>query len=308
MEFINELSKLNVKGMTAVTLGKFDGLHKGHKKLISEVVNKRNEGYIPSVFTFEAPPNKFLKGSTEGLLLTNLERCKYLHNLGIEILIQCPFTKEIATLEPEAFVREILVNKLNAKCIVVGDDFRFGHHRAGDVYVLEELSKKYGYELLVFSKEKEDGADISSTLVKEELKKGNIELVNKLLGYHFFVTGEIVYGKQLGRTMDVPTINITPRVEKLLPPSGVYPSITTIDGKQFFGTTNIGSRPTVSNSSQINVETFLFDFNEEVYGKETIVELCNFQRREEKFNSLEELKEQMKIDIQYARDFFANFR
>ena len=118
MEFINEISKLHVKDKTAVTLGKFDGVHRGHRKLISEVVRKKKEGYIPSVFTFETPPNKYLTGSTEGVLLTNLEKCQYLHTLGVEILVQCPFTKEIASLEAEVFVKEILIDKLNAACIL----------------------------------------------------------------------------------------------------------------------------------------------------------------------------------------------
>lgn len=303
LEFINDLSKLNVKGRTAITLGKFDGLHRGHRKLISEVVSKKNEGFIPSVFTFEVPPNRLLKGSLEGILLTNLERCHYLHTLGIEILVQCPFTKEIASLEPENFVKEILVEKLNVACIVVGEDFRFGHDREGDIYLLEKLSEKYGYELIVFEKEQEEGKVISSTYIKEELKKGNIELVNKLLGYSYFISGEIVYGKQLGRKLGVPTINITAKAEKLLPASGVYTSLTTIEGRKFYGASNVGSRPTVSNSNQKNVETYLIGFDENVYGKEAIVEFCSFQRAEEKFDSIEKLKEQMELDIDKAKKY-----
>ncbi|NLZ80666.1 MAG: bifunctional riboflavin kinase/FAD synthetase [Clostridiales bacterium] len=307
MEFINNISKLHVQNKTAVTLGKFDGLHRGHRKLISEVISKKVEGYLPSVFTFETPPSKYLTGSTEGVLLSNLERCHYLHTLGIEILVQCPFTKEIASLEAEIFVKEILIEKFNAGCIVVGDDFRFGHNRTGDVYVLKELSKKYGFELIVFSKEQEEGRDISSTYIKEELKKGNIEVVNRLLGYSYFISGEIIHGKKLGRQLGVPTINITPEAEKLLPPNGVYPSISTIEGRKFYGTTNIGSRPTVSDSVKRNIETYLMDFDKDVYGKEAIVELCVFQRSEEKFDSLEELQQQMELDIQYARKYFQSF-
>lgn len=296
-----------MKDKTAVTLGKFDGLHRGHKKLIHQVVGKQGEGYIPSVFTFETPPSKYLKGFTEGILLTNEERCDYLHTLGVEVLVQCPFTKEIASMEPEVFVKEILMNRLHVGCIVVGDDFHFGHNRLGDIYVLENLSKKYGFELIVFPKEREEGTVISSTYIKAELRKGNIALVNKLLGYSYFISGEIVHGKQLGRQLGVPTINMSPQNEKILPPDGVYTSVTTIEGKTYYGTTNIGTRPTVSNSNQKNVETYLFDFNEDVYGKQARVELCNFQRSEEKFDALEDLKKQMELDIQHAREYFDTY-
>ena len=297
MEFINQLSQLHIKEKTAVTLGKFDGLHRGHKKLLNQVLRKREEGYCSAIFTFDMPPKNVLRGTNGRMILTNEERTMLLKKYGVDILFECPFTKEIAGMDPEQFVVDILIEQMNAGYIVVGSDFKFGHERSGDIYLLDRLSRKYNFKLLVLAKEQYEGRDISSTYIREVLKEGQMELATTLLGYPYFVTGEVVKGKQLGRTLGVPTMNQLPRENKLLPPNGVYASRMVLDGKTYNSMTNIGVRPTVEDTQVRNVETYIFDFSEDVYGRDAKVELLSFERPEMKFDSVEVLKAQLNEDM-----------
>lgn len=297
MEFINQLSQLHIKEKTAVTLGKFDGLHRGHKKLLNQVLRKREEGYRSAIFTFDMPPKNVLKGTNGRMILTNEERTMLLKKYGVDILFECPFTKEIASMDPEQFVVDILIEQMNAGYIVVGSDFKFGHERSGDIYLLDKLSRKYNFKLLVLAKEQYEGRDISSTYIREVLKGGQMELATTLLGYPYFVTGEVVKGKQLGRTLGVPTVNQLPRDNKLLPPNGVYASRMVLDGKIYNSMTNIGVRPTVEETQIRNVETYIFDFAEDIYGRDVKVELLSFERPEMKFDSVEALKAQLNADM-----------
>lgn len=297
MEFINQLSQLHIKEKTAVTLGKFDGLHRGHKKLLNQVLRKREEGYRSAIFTFDMPPKNVLKGTNGRMILTNEERTMLLKKYGVDILFECPFTKEIASMDPEQFVVDILIEQMNAGYIVVGSDFKFGHERSGDIYLLDKLSRKYNFKLLVLAKEQYEGRDISSTYIREVLKEGRMELATTLLGYPYFVTGEVVKGKQLGRTLGVPTVNQLPRENKLLPPNGVYASRMVLDGKIYNSMTNIGVRPTVEETQDRNVETYIFDFAEDIYGREVKIELLSFERPEMKFDSVEALKAQLNADM-----------
>lgn len=296
MEFINQLSQLHIRERTAVTLGKFDGLHRGHKKLLEQVLQKREEGCRAAVFTFDMPPGALLKGVNGRMILTNQERSGLLERYKLDILFECPFTRELAGMDPEKFVAEILVKQMNAEYIVVGPDFKFGHNRAGDIHVLDRLSRKYHFNLLVLEKEQYEGRDISSTYVREVLKEGKMELAEALLGYPYFVTGEVVKGKQLGRTIGIPTVNQIPAENKLLPPNGVYASRVCLDGSYYMGMTNVGVRPTVEATEKRNVETYLFDFDEMIYGKEIKVELLAYERAEKRFDSVEELREQLQKD------------
>ena len=302
MEFINQLPQLHIQKKTAVTMGKFDGLHRGHKKLLNQVLRKREEGFRSAIFTFDRPPKRVLEGATGRLILTNGERTMLLERYGIDILFECPFTREIAEMEPEHFVSEILIKQMNAGYIVVGSDFRFGHGRAGDIYLLDRLSRKYRFRLLVLAKEQYEGRDISSTYIREVLAEGKMELAARLLGYPYFITGEIVRGKQLGRTLGILTINQFPEESKLLPPDGVYASRVYLDGKQYDGMTNIGVRPTVENVQVRNAETCIFNFDEEIYGKKAKVELLSFERPEQKFASVSELTAQLHKDTIKTRD------
>lgn len=297
MEFINKLSQLHIQKKTAVTLGKLDGLHRGHKKLLSQVLEKKEEGRLSAIFTFHIPPNNVLNGTKRRLILTNEERAELIRQSGIDILFECPFTKETAGMEPERFVEDILLGQMNAEYIVVGSDFHFGHNRAGDVSLLDKLSKKYGFQLVALTKEQYEGRDISSTYIRELLSEGKMELAGKLLGYPYFITGEVTAGKQLGRKLGIPTINQIPKEIKLLPPDGVYASKVIFNNKEYRAMTNIGVHPTVDRTPARNVETYLFDFDGELYGENVKVELLSFERPEKKFASVDKLKAQLHKDM-----------
>ena len=206
-------------------------------------------------------------------------------------------------MEAEDFVREILVNRLHAKSIVVGKDFHFGYKRGGDATLLLWLQKKYGFQVEVVEKEQYKGRDISSTYVKEALEAGNMELVNDLLGYRYFISGEVLHGRRIGRTLGMPTTNLVPSTKKLLPPNGVYLSRTRIGEQAYYGVTNIGYKPTIGETFR-GVETYLFDFDGDLYGENIDVELWKFKRPEMKFDSVEHLKNQMQADIAFGKEYF----
>lgn len=302
MEFYTDLSQLNRKEKTAVTLGKFDGLHLGHKKLLKQVQKEQAAGKTAAVFTFDIPPSCVLDGRTSGVLLTNDERRDFLARMGMDILVQCPFTKEVASIEPEEFVRRILLERMNAGFIVVGTDFRFGYKRRGDIALLKEMSEQYGFSLMVMEKEQYCGEDISSTYIRKMLREGKMEQAADMLGYPYFLTGTIVKGKQLGRTIGVPTANIIPDAKKLLPPNGVYASRIQIGREWYCGMTNIGFRPTVETEGEKNAETFLFNFDREIYGEYAVVELLAYERPERRFPSLSELTRQLQKDMEATKE------
>ena len=222
------------------------------------------------------------------------------------LMSRCGLEPE-AYMEPEDFIR-MLVEKLNVKCIVAGEDFHFGHNRRGDYQMLKRYAPVYGYEALILSKMKEDERDISSTFVREEIMAGNIEKANHLLGYRYFVTGMVKHGNQIGRTIGIPTINLIPPEEKLLPPFGVYVTEVFIDDKRYYGVTNVGCKPTIKGNNPVGVETHLLDFREDVYEKVVTVEFLTMIREERRFDSIEKLQEQMMNDIAFTRTFFAKMK
>ena len=215
----------------------------------------------------------------------------------------CPFTEELMHMEPEQFVKEYLVERLHAEYLAVGPDFRFGHKREGNPQMLQKLGKEYGFTVEIVEKEKDGSRDISSTYIREELEKGNMEKVNGLLGYTYFTRGEIVHGRQLGRTIGVPTANLIPPEIKKLPPNGVYITKSLINGKIYEGITNVGYKPTVRENF-LGVETYLFCCNENLYGQEAEVRFYQYLRPEKKFDSLEDLKKQLNQDVETGRAFF----
>lgn len=308
MKLVKDLSEISIKAQTAVTLGKFDGLHLGHQKLIHQVLKKKQEGYLSTVFTFDRPPQKLLTGSANKIILTNEEKQKMLKDMQVDLLIQCPFTNETAQIEPEDFIKDVLKKKLNVKYLAVGTDFRFGHNRKGDIDLLDKLAKRYHYQLVVLAKERHEEQNISSTYIKELIVQGKMKKVSEFLGYPYFLSGKVIQGKQLGRTIGVPTANIIPDERKLLPPNGVYASRFWVEGHFYYGMTNIGLRPTVENTIEKNVETYLFNFEQDIYGKEIIVELLEYEREEVRFHSIEVLKEQLYLDKTKTQKILEKYR
>ncbi len=305
MQYIHGTQDFEIDGPTAVTLGKFDGVHIGHQKLISIVNEKAKKDGIPSVaFTFDHIPLSLCPQNFQHFITTNTERRKVMQDLDLDIEVEYPFTEEFLNTEAEDFIRNIIIGKLHAKYVVVGTDYRFGKNRVGDAELLIQKGAEYGYETIVVNKEKYQEREISSTYVREELRLGHMETANVLLGRPYSIYGIVSKGKQLGRTLDIPTVNIYPSDSKLLPPNGVYAAIIIIDDKKYYGVTNLGTRPTVSDSMSISVETHIFDFNQDIYGTNIEVQLMHFLRPEMKFQSVEELQKQMKSDADFAKEMF----
>ena len=284
-----------------ITLGKFDGLHRGHKKLLERVVDIAGERKLTSVmFTFEVSPYTLTRDNRHRVLLTNAERCQMLEQTDLDWLIECPFDEHMMHMEAEEFVREILVKRLKAACLVIGPDFRFGHNRARDAVLLEHMGREYGFSVEVLSKEMYGNQEISSTLVRDCILRGNMEMAADMLGYPYFFYGKIIHGRHIGRTLGLPTTNLKADENKVLPPFGVYATRSSIGEMEFGGVTNIGVKPTVQEKF-VGIETHLFSCNLNLYGDMQKVELMHFQRAERKFASLEELKRQILADGKDAR-------
>lgn len=302
--FIGE-TDFKIEEPTVVTIGKFDGRHKGHQKLLGRMLElKRQKGYRAAVFTFDTAPVARLSGTDQKVITTNQERRNNMAKMGIDYLVEYPFTRDVVHLSAEAFVREILIGKMNARAMVVGTDCGFGYQRSGNAQVLKELSSRYGYELEVIVKERDETRDISSTYIKEELAGGRMEKANKLLGEPYAIHGTVVHGNHVGGpVLGFPTVNIIPPEEKFLPPFGVYVSRVVTEDGIFGGITNIGRKPTVERDCAVGVETYIFGLDKDLYGKDIEVQLLNFERPEQKFDSLEQLKEQLKRDKEYGLSY-----
>ena len=300
MKIIKDTLDFSISEISAVTLGKFDGIHKGHQKLMRMILEKRKQGLKSVVFTFGQMPGTVLcgKGRT---ILTGEERRKHLEGLGIDYMVECPFVPEIIQMEPEAFVEKILVGQLHAKYIAVGPDFRFGHNRKGSVKLLKQLAPVFGYEVEVFEKECLEDKVISSTYVRYMLQNGEMETVEKLLGYPYYVSGTVVHGHAIGRKLGIPTLNLIPDDEKMLPPNGVYLTKTVFGQEEHLGITNVGVKPTISGEELKGIETHLFDYEGDLYGREVTVVFYAFERPERRFESLEDLKKQLREDVVWGK-------
>ncbi|MGO5052183.1 bifunctional riboflavin kinase/FAD synthetase [Lachnospiraceae bacterium LCP25S3_G4] len=303
MQYIKGLESYKDNHRTAITLGKFDGLHKGHQKLVERVKCYANDNIKSVVFAFDMRIFFREQGLNHKNLMTNLERFLRLEN-QVDYLVECPFEKGIRNMEAEDFISNVLVKQFHAAYIVVGTDFRFGHKKRGDVHMLAQYARVYGYHLEIIEKELHHGREISSTYIKEEVREGHMERANYLLGYPYYIRGKVVHGRKLGRTLGIPTMNVVPREEKLLPPHGVYATRAFIDGAYYYGLGNVGVKPTITEESIVLLEVYLFDYVGDAYEKRIIVELYQYIRPEKKFNSVEQLKHQIEKDIQYSKEYF----
>lgn len=281
----------------SVAIGKFDGIHKGHQKLIEDLISTRERGYKTAVFTFDPSPAAFFGNGDYKGLTTRDEKRRIFEKLGIDVLYEYPLNKETASVSPEDFVTNILVRNMNAKYIACGPDLTFGDRGKGDVKLLKTMGAEYGFEVHVSEKVEDDGEEISSSIIRKEVEVGNMEKVTAYIGAPYSVTGVVVKGRQIGRTIGLPTVNLIPECDKLLPPFGVYDAVISYKGGHYKGITNIGVKPTVTNERTITVETYIYDFDEDIYNEWIVVNLIHYKRKEMKFNSLEELKAQIERDI-----------
>ena len=300
MQIITDIDEFNTDARTAVAMGKFDGVHLGHRKLLSLIKAEKADGLRSVVFTFDPSPDEFFTGHPVPQLSTREEKRRAFEKLGIDFLVEFPLTDESAATKPEAFVRDILVDKLKASYIAAGVDVSFGDKGRGDRYLLKGLSTELGYDLKLIDKVRIDGSEVSSSRIRGEIFDGSMENAKRLLGDYYAVCGTVVKGRHLGHKIGVPTVNILPQANKLLPPYGVYKSLVRIGTDEFRGMTNIGRKPTISDNEAVTAETYIYDFDRDVYGEYIEVRLLEFMRPDMKFDSVEKLKIQMKQDIERA--------
>lgn len=308
MRIIQDTQEFQFRNKTAVTIGKFDGIHIGHRQLLHKIMGKKKDGYDTCVFTFSPSPAVFFGTGSEKELTTKEEKRRLFEKMGIDILVEFPLNEETAAIPPDFFVDEILVRQMKAEYIVAGADVTFGDKGLGNGKLLKEKSKKHGYTLEIIDKICIQNVEVSSSYVREAVASGNMELAAQLLGYPYSIYGEVVHGNKIGRTIGMPTLNQFPPQDKLLPPRGVYYSEVEIEGKVFKGITNIGFKPTVEDKQIMGVETFLYNFNQSIYGNMVDVRLFQFKRPEMKFMGIEELKKQLKSDIEEGSTFRGDAR
>lgn len=291
-----------------VTIGSFDGVHKGHIQVIESM--KKVAGRLKGetvIISFEPHPREVLYPMEKrpGILTTLEEKKEILEALVVDHLVVLPFTRALAELEYADFVRDILVDKMGIKGLVIGYDHRFGKNREGTFDKLKELSAKYQFYLEQEEVYEENQINISSTKIRNALQVGDIDRVNEFLGYAYTLSGKVVSGDKIGRTMGFPTANIELNDErKLLPAPGVYAVKVFVDRKVYQGMLNIGIRPTVSCSGIVRIEVNIFDFSADIYGQGIQVSLMDRIRGERKFNDINELQEQLTRDRKVVLAYF----
>jgi len=291
-------------GQTVVTTGTFDGVHLGHRKILRELnEHARRDGLSSTLFTLYPHPRLVLNPDAKIQLLNTLdERIELLEQTGLDNLIIYPFTLGFSRLSAVEYVRDILMNGLHAKKVVVGYDHHFGKNREGDFDDLVELGQVYDFEVVKIGPKEIQGVNLSSTKIRKALLDGDIDTAYKYLGYRYFISGTVVEGKQLGRSIGFPTANVTINDEhKLLPKDGVYAVMVTLDGKKIKGMMNIGMRPTVQSNGR-SVEVHMFNFDNHIYGKPLRIELVARMRDEVRFDNLDQLREQLNKDKSLAEE------
>lgn len=302
MQIIERTTEFELPGRSAVAIGKFDGVHLGHQKLIRKITEQKRKHLIATVFTFDTSAAAFFGGEDKELT-TVAEKRRIFERMGVDVVIEFPLNEETAATEPETFVHGYLAARMQAAYICAGADLSFGKRGAGDYALLEKYADRYGYRTELIEKVSVDGVKVSSTGIRQAVRAGDMEAAARMLGAPYRVSGTVEHGRQLGRTIGMPTANLIPDRDKLLPPYGVYYARAILDGKVYGGISNIGCKPTVDAGDTVGVETYLYDFEGDLYGREMTVELLAFRRPETKFDSVEQLRAHMEADIAAGRAY-----
>lgn len=300
---VQSVSKFDKKQNTIITIGTFDGVHIGHRKILERLINNaKDTGLKAAVLTFFPHPRMVLQKDTEIKLLNTIEeKTEIMEELGLDCLIIHPFTKEFSRLSATEFVRDILVNELRTKKIIIGYDHRFGRNRNANIQDLITFGNTFEFEVEEIPAQEIDEVSVSSTKIRRALQEGDIQTANKYLGYNYRLTGIVEKGKGLGRKINFPTANLQIKESyKLIPKNGVYLIKSKLDGNQVFGMMNIGFNPTVDGSKR-SIEIHFFDFNKDLYGKKVQVEILQRLRDEERFESVQALREQLQIDKETSK-------
>lgn len=292
----------------AVTMGNFDGVHKGHQRLLAELLKQAKSANLPAVLlTFEPQPNEYFaqdKTNPPPRLMRLREKLMALADLGLDYVICLRFNKEFAETSAQDFVRNILINKLHARHILIGDDFRFGYKREGDVSLLRKLATDYHFTVNVLDSFPSPIERVSSSRIRAVLAKGDLTTAEALLGRHYGIAGKVVHGSKQGRVLGFPTANISPH-RRAVPVEGIFVVQTHGLGPQAIpGVADIGNRPTIDGGGRTLLEVFLFDFDQMIYGKTIYVEFLKKLRDEERYDSMEELRLQIAKDVEDGKQFF----
>ena len=302
MKVFSSISEFNSTKKTIVTIGTFDGVHIGHQKIIEKLIQGTNNAACESlILTFFPHPRMVLNGSSSIQLLNTItEKSSLLEKMGIDNLVIHPFDKEFSNLSAEEFAKTILIDAFNIHKIIIGYDHRFGKNRAANIDDLIGFGKKYGFEVEEISAQEIDSVSVSSTKIRAAISNGNIAVANEFLGYDYSLSGKIIKGKQLGRTIGFPTANIEIEENyKLIPMNGVYIVKSHLQEKTVFGIMNIGLNPTV-NGENLSIEVHFLDFDGDLYDTEIGVSVIQRIRDEKKFTSIDLLKSQIQEDKNYA--------
>ena len=302
MKIFHSINDFRSTKKTIITLGTYDGVHIGHKKILEKVLqNTNDEQYESLVLTFFPHPRMVLQGDSDIKLLNTInEKIDLLQEIGIENLVIHPFDEAFSRLTAEEFVKTILVDRLNIQKIIIGYDHRFGRNRTANIDDLINYGEQYGFEVEQISVQEINEISVSSTKIRQALLEGNMALANDYLGYDYFITGTVIQGKQLGRTINFPTANLAIQENyKLIPQNGVYIVKSSIDNKLVYGMMNIGFNPTVNGQNR-SIEVHYFDFDADLYSKEIRVSILHRIRSEQKFPTFDLLKAQLEQDKQTA--------
>jgi riboflavin kinase/FMN adenylyltransferase len=299
MKIYHNIDEFSPIENAVVTIGTFDGVHLGHRKIISRITELAHEcGGESVILTFFPHPRMILHPEDESLKLINTihEKAQLLEELGVDHLIITPFSRDFSNQTPEAYIRDVLVNRIGTKKIVIGYDHRFGKDRQGGFDDLLKLSTVYNYEVIEIPEQDINDVAVSSTRIREALLAGDIELANTFLGYPFFITGKVGRGDKIGRTIGYPTANIVIEESyKLIPSDGIFSAMVDVNGTHYKGMAYIGTRPTINGITR-NIEVNIFEFDTEIYGQQVSMQFLHFVRGDVKFEGLDQLMVQLAKD------------
>ena len=311
MKIFQDLTAINSIPNPVLTIGTFDGVHVGHQKILQQVKKEAEKiGGESVLFTFFPHPRMVLYPESHGLKLlqTQEEKMAKLERVGVENCIVYPFTFDFSRLSAIEFVRDILVNKLHIKKLVIGYDHQFGKNREGNIAFLKEICEVYGFEVIEIPAQDIDAVNVSSTKIRNAILDGDIAKANEYLGEKFELTGTIVHGQAIGKTIGFPTANIQVNSDlKLIPGNGVYAVDVSLKNSHYFGMLNIGNRPTVNDSADRTIEVHILDFSSEIYAEEITVNFIDKLREEKQFSDLQELQKQLKEDEKFIRTKYLDF-
>ena len=307
---VQDQLKESVTRGTALTVGNFDGIHHGHRQLIAKLLSIGKEKHLPTiVFTFKPHPRVILRPELPFFrLFDQLDQKEVLEGMGVDILYEENFTKDVSALSATEFFESRWVNVLNVKELIVGYDFSFGRERQGNIEFLKQICLRHAIQMTVVEPFVMNGEIVSSSTIRRLLQHGEVEKAENFLGRSYYLRGVVIKGFQRGRLINVPTANINPEIH-FLPRRGVYFTITTVLGKEYKSITNIGFNPTFQSRNQddiaqLKVETHILNFDQDIYESNISVQLCHFLRDEMKFSSIDQLKSQIHLDIQACQKYF----